>query len=361
MFNKESLIDTSHYPIHLGSSAFSFLKEHILENSYSNIFILLDDNTEKYCLPYFLEKLDTNLPFKTIVVKNGEVNKNLDSLSQILRKLSFEGGDRKSLMINLGGGVVTDIGGFAASIFKRGIDFVNIPTTLLSMVDASVGGKTGIDLDDLKNQVGTFSFPKMIIVDFNYLQTLPPRELKSGFAEMLKHGLIANQSHWEKLKKSSIDIETLSSFIADSIEVKKQVVESDPFEKGLRKILNFGHTIGHAIESHFLKTESPYLHGEAIAIGMISEAFLSFKEMILSQEDLLEISSKILSTYSLKPVKRKDYPPILDWMKHDKKNELGKLKFSLINGIGDCKYDLDINSSQIEEALDFYNDQLNAN
>lgn len=272
-------IPTQDYSIHFNTTGYSKLNELIKNNDYSSIFILVDSNTNANCLTPVLQHIETDIRIEILEIESGEQHKNLDTCASLWSALSELGTDRKSLMINLGGGVVTDLGGFVACCYQRGIDFINIPTTLLSMVDASIGGKNGVDLGLLKNQIGVIKTPKMVIVDTSFLNTLSSREMRSGLAEMIKHGLIANPKHYSDLKNlSKLTLEDLDALIYDSILVKKHIVEQDPTEQNLRKTLNFGHTLGHAIESFYLnKKDQALLHGEAIAIGMILESYLSSK------------------------------------------------------------------------------------
>ncbi|MDT4826539.1 3-dehydroquinate synthase [compost metagenome] len=257
-------------------------------------------------------------------------------------------------MINLGGGVVTDMGGFVAATYKRGIDFINIPTTLLSQVDASVGGKTGIDIDHVKNMVGTFSQPKAVFIEHRFLETLPQRELLSGFAEMIKHGLIADTAYYQQLKESEYTA-LPAALVYRSVQIKNEVVTTDPFEKGLRKILNFGHTIGHAIESYALANDKqPLTHGEAIAIGMICEAFLSVKYSGLSEDELKDISSYIMGLYPKYAIAEKSKTQLLALMQSDKKNENGIILFSLLKSLGKCGFNDQVPAHAILESLTYY-------
>lgn len=321
------------------------------DKSYSNIGIIVDENTKEHCLPL----ISAIVPAYTVIeIESGEQNKNIDSCSSIWSQLSTSNFDRHSLIINLGGGVIGDMGGFAASCFMRGIDFIQIPTTLLSQVDASVGGKLGIDFKGLKNFVGLFQNPIAVLVDTTFLTTLPEGELRSGFAEMLKHGLIRDASIWEVLTGSSnwkaVDWE---EEIYRSIKIKKAVVELDPKEDGLRKILNFGHTIGHAVESLALHSERPLMHGEAIAIGMMAESILSIKKSSLSQNDVNEILQKILKIYAdLDYSILKNGDDILELMKSDKKNVSGTIRFALLDKIGNSVYDIEATSVEIKSALE---------
>ena len=266
-------------------------------------------------------------------------------------------GDRKSLLINVGGGVITDIGGFVASTFKRGIDFIHIPTTLLAMVDASVGGKNGVDLGNLKNQIGVINIPKMLLIDTDYLSTLPQNEMRSGLAEMLKHGLIADAEYWIKFKDSSqINFAEFDTLIHRSIEIKNDIVMQDPTENGIRKALNFGHTLGHAIESYFLENENKktLLHGEAIAVGMILESYISWKKKLLSASEYIEIKNTINAVFENINFEDNDLKPILDLLIHDKKNEYGKIQFALLDGIGNIKINQEVENELIIKSFADY-------
>ena len=258
------------YKVEFTEKQYIILNEFLNSRQYSSVFVLADSNTEEHCLPLFLSNLSTESSIEIISIDAGEENKHIETCSGVWSALSELGADRKSILINLGGGVVTDLGGFVASTFKRGIDFINIPTTLLSMVDASVGGKTGVDLGALKNQVGVIVNPKMVLVDPQYIDTLPSEEYRSGYAEMLKHGLIQDNAYWNHLKDfKKISSEDIKELIHHSVGIKNKVVLEDPYEHGLRKILNFGHTLGHAIESYCLTQEdkTTLLHGEATMLA----------------------------------------------------------------------------------------------
>ncbi|MET4080376.1 3-dehydroquinate synthase [Pedobacter sp. UYP30] len=322
---------------------------------YSKVFLLTDEHTSVKCLPVLQEMLANFEDFDLIETSAGEENKTIDFCIGIWKTLLDFGADRKSLMINLGGGVVTDMGGFIASTYKRGIDFINIPTTLLSMVDASVGGKTGIDVDAAKNMVGTFSLPQMVFIEPEFLHTLPERELLSGFAEMIKHGLIADKDFFYKLIKS--DYRTpLPEDIYHSVKIKNDVVTEDPKEKNIRKILNFGHTIGHAVESYsLLHDESPLTHGEAIAIGFVCEAALSVNNSNLPKNELKEIADYITSIYPNYKIKEETFEELYLLMQSDKKNEDGNILFSLLENIGHCTYNCRVNKKDVFSALKYYN------
>jgi 3-dehydroquinate synthase len=265
--------------------------------------------------------------------------------------------DRKALVINLGGGVISDMGGFIASTYKRGIDFLNIATTLLSQVDASVGGKLGIDLGGLKNQIGVFNFPQMVVIYPPFLKTLEFRQLKSGFSEVLKHALIQDSKYWENVKKIQVSGDyNWGDIIEHSVQIKNKVVLEDPLEKGLRKILNYGHTIGHAIETWHLENDSNFfLHGEAIAMGMIAEGYLSKEKMGLSNDSLKEIVQVLKSVYDLKPLPKENFELYCGLMIHDKKNSGGKISCSLLAQIGECKWDVFVTKKDLLLALEYYN------
>ncbi|ADY51770.1 3-dehydroquinate synthase [Pseudopedobacter saltans DSM 12145] len=333
----------------------SSLETFLAENSYSKIFIVTDENTGEHCLPLLQKKLPKLDHFDIIEIPHGEENKNIDFCIGIWKMLLDFEADRNALVINLGGGVVTDMGSFAASTYKRGIDFLQIPTTLLSQVDASVGGKTGIDIDNVKNIIGTFSQPKAVIICNEFLDTLPDRQVTSGFAEVIKHGIIADKKYYEEIIKLSSPKDITIEQIQHSIEIKNKVVLEDPFEKGLRKILNFGHTIGHAVESWSLENDNtPLTHGEAIAIGMITEAYISNKIDMLSDDNLNTIKSDILKFFPKYNLRSDIYDTLLEVMQHDKKNISGKINFSLPDEIGNCKFNIVVDQQLIKDSLDFY-------
>lgn len=349
----EALQNNDHY-IHF-ESGLAPLVDIIATKKYSKIFVFADSTTAEVCLPVFRSFLPDLEEFDIIETDPGEANKNIDFCIGIWKTLLDFEADRRCLMINLGGGVITDMGGFVASTYKRGIDFINIPTTLLSQVDASVGGKTGIDIDNVKNMVGTFSLPQAVFIEQAFLKTLPQREMLSGFAEMIKHGLIADAAYYQALKAkpyTTVDAQT----IYHSVSIKNEVVLADPLEKDLRKILNFGHTIGHAVESYALENDKmPLTHGEAIAIGMICEAHLSHKYCNLTAAELSDISTYILATYPKYVLKPQTFEALLALMQSDKKNEDGCIMFSLLEQIGKCTYNCKITKEDIFNSLTYYN------
>lgn len=326
--------------------------------NYSQVLILVDRNTNDHCLPILQSLLPDLIDYDIIEVDPGEENKNIDYCIGVWKTMLDFGVERKALMLNLGGGVVTDLGGFAASTYKRGIDFVQIPTTLLSQVDASVGGKTGIDLDNVKNIIGTFTQPKAVFVSSLFLQTLDDRQLLSGFAEVIKHGLIQDKSLYNQCKVTVYN-EVSTDLVYRSVQIKNKVITEDPQEQGLRKILNFGHTIGHAIEGYsLLHDNNALLHGEAIAIGMICEAYLSHKLAGLSESGLMDITQYLLSIYPVYTFDQAIYPELIELMMNDKKNENHKIGFSLLTAIGECSYNHYVSEEDIIESLDYYLRQI---
>ncbi|MGC6421823.1 MAG: 3-dehydroquinate synthase [Flavobacteriaceae bacterium] len=354
-------IPSLNYKVVFGESGRKAFQQLIQENDYSAIFVLVDSNTHQHCLSVFMPSLATDLSIDIIEIEAGEAHKHLQSCLGVWETLSENGADRKSLLINLGGGVVTDLGGFVAATFKRGIDFINVPTSLLAMVDASVGGKTGVDLGVLKNQVGIIVQPQLVWVNDLYLQTLPPEQLRSGYAEMLKHGLIADPPYWNKLAAfGNLRTDTLLPTIHHSVSIKNEVVKKDPTEKGWRKILNFGHTLGHAIESYALENQQQrtLLHGEAIAVGMIMEAYLSVSLCGLPLDDAKTIRKIFLSIFS-----KENFPPeaqkaIVKLLVFDKKNSHGQINFLLLEAIGKPVIDVKVPHALFAGAFAFYNDEI---
>ena len=346
----------NHINISYGKSAFQKLQEKLSSKQYSSVFVLVDNNTKAYCLNLFFQHFTTEVRAVLSIIA-GEENKNLATCENLWKDLSSHGADRNSVLINLGGGVVTDLGGFVACTYKRGIDFYNIPTTLLGMVDASVGGKTGIDLGSLKNQIGIIREPQGVIIETDWLKTLPQQELRSGFAEMLKHGLIINPIYWNKLKKlDKLTPEVLKYFVKQSIIEKTRIVKKDPYEKGLRKILNFGHTLGHAIESFYLGNAKNLrlLHGEAIAVGMVLEAYLSSHCSGLNMAAVKEIKKTFDCFYPKVNFTIEDQAEILNLLNHDKKNKDGRINFVLLKAIGQTNIDVEVPKELFRKAFEFY-------
>ncbi|SDS51798.1 3-dehydroquinate synthase [Mucilaginibacter mallensis] len=347
-------INSIDYPIYFDNSI-DQLVNFIKTGNYSRFFILTDENTAQHCLPLVKEKLGDIDNYDIIEINAGEESKDIDFCIGIWKMLIDFGADRKSLMVNLGGGVISDLGGFAASTFKRGIDFVHVPTTLLSQVDASVGGKTGIDIDSIKNIIGTFTQPKAVFIAYDFLKTLPERQVLSGLAEMLKHGLIVDADYWNQLKNSDLTFPAVE-LIYHSIEIKNRVVIEDPKENGIRKSLNFGHTVGHAVETYsILKDDGTALsHGEAIAIGMICEAWLSHKKIGLSKAELNEIVDVITSLYPKYLLEESANAELYALMQKDKKNQNGKINCTLLTQIGQYSIDNICTEAELSESLAFY-------
>lgn len=348
-------IQSTTYFVHFKEKAYQ--KLNILANkpNYSSIFILVDENTFEHCYPHFMQFFSTQKRIEVIQIDSGEKNKNIDTCIGVWDAMTELGADRHSLLITLGGGVITDLGGFAASTFKRGIDFINIPTTLLSMVDASVGGKTGVDLGVLKNQIGLFANPEIVLIDPEYLQTVTHREIRSGIAEIIKYGLTYDQHLYNEIRTNKkLNIIDL---IHRSIEIKNEVVTQDPKESGLRKVLNFGHTIGHAVESYFLENTAKenLTHGEAIAIGMICESYISYKLLNFPLAKVDEIKETIINIYGKTVIKKEDFLEIIDLLKHDKKNVDGEINFVLLNDIENFKINCKVSTDLIIESLKYYN------
>ncbi len=350
-------ITTDTYSVHFNNNAFKELNTYLKNNRFSTLFILVDSNTNEHCLPKMMALLETELPIEIIEIEAGEQHKTIDTCVGVWNALSELGADRKSLMLNLGGGVVTDLGGFVACTFKRGIKYINIPTSLLAMVDASVGGKTGVDLGSLKNQIGIIHSGEMVLIATSFLKTLPQNHLKSGLAEMLKHGLIHDQSYWYQLTDlSKMTTDNLDQLIYDSVIIKKDIVTKDPFEAKERKYLNFGHTLGHAIESYFLSGErlAELLHGEAIAIGMVMECYLSTKLLNFPKKDCDQVKSVMSKLFKHVNIQKTDHDAIIDLLKYDKKNEHGNINFVLLEAIGKPKVDCLVENCSIVEAFDYY-------
>ncbi|MDK2772933.1 MAG: 3-dehydroquinate synthase [Flavobacterium sp.] len=351
-------IQAINYSIHFNESCYNYLNEILKPNVYSKLFVLVDENTSSYCLPNFIAQIATEVEIEIIELEAGEEFKNIETCVQVWQSLIELGGDRKSIIINLGGGVVTDLGGFVACTFKRGIDFINVPTTLLSMVDASVGGKNGVDLGHLKNQIGVIKEPKAVLIDTHFLETLPQSEMLSGLAEMMKHGLISDKSYWDKFKNlNNLKSEDLDDLIYESVLIKNKIVSEDLTENGIRKALNFGHTLGHAIESYCLENteKQSLLHGHAVAIGMILESYISREKELITNDEYHEIKYFINEYFEKVNFNENDIKEIIDLMIFDKKNEFGKVQFALLKGIGNIQINETSSNELIFNAFKDYN------
>ena len=331
------------------------LAKAIAECEHDRIFVLLDKTTNKLCWTLVKDYLCLK-DAQTIVIGATDRRKNLDTLVHVWESLQQGKATRHSLLINLGGGMVTDLGGFAASTYKRGINFINVPTTLLAMVDASVGGKTGINFGGLKNEIGVFNDAEFVLLDTNWLRTLDEENIRSGYAEMLKHGLIADDTMWAELINFNLaqpNLRQLASMLNKSVRIKERIVTEDPHEKGIRKALNLGHTFGHAFESWAMKRQ-PVLHGYAVAFGLIAELYLATTRTDFPTERMRQTVNFIRAYYGSLPITCNDYPELIELMHHDKKNRGNEINVTLLGGIGDIRIDQTITEEDIKEALDFF-------
>lgn len=331
------------------------LAKAIAECEHDRIFVLVDETTNKLCWSLVKDYLCLK-DAQTIIIGATDRRKNLDTLVHVWESLQQGKATRHSLLINLGGGMVTDLGGFAASTYKRGINFINIPTTLLAMVDASVGGKTGINFGGLKNEIGVFNDAEFVLLDTNWLRTLDEENIRSGYAEMLKHGLIADDTMWAELINFNLaqpNLRQLASMLHKSVRIKERIVAEDPHEKGIRKALNLGHTFGHAFESWAMKRQ-PVLHGYAVAFGLIAELYLATTQTDFPTERMRQTVNFIRSYYGSLPITCNDYSELIELMHHDKKNRGNEINVTLLGDIGDIRIDQTITEEDIKEALDFF-------
>ncbi|EID33602.1 3-dehydroquinate synthase [Prevotella sp. oral taxon 306 str. F0472] len=331
------------------------LAKAIAECEHDRIFVLVDETTNKLCWSLVKDYLCLK-DAQTIIIGATDRRKNLDTLVHVWESLQQGKATRHSLLINLGGGMVTDLGGFAASTYKRGINFINVPTTLLAMVDASVGGKTGINFGGLKNEIGVFNDAEFVLLDTNWLRTLDEENIRSGYAEMLKHGLIADDTMWAELINFNLaqpNLRQLASMLDKSVRIKERIVTEDPHEKGIRKALNLGHTFGHAFESWAMKRQ-PVLHGYAVAFGLIAELYLATTQTDFPTERMRQTVNFIRAYYGSLPITCNDYPELIELMHHDKKNHGNEINVTLLGGIGDIRIDQTITEEDIKEALDFF-------
>jgi 3-dehydroquinate synthase len=352
-------LNSAGYFVYFEKSDFSHLKHFLKEHSFSTIFILCDTNTQKHCLPLLLKK---NIVLKNVnvfLIPTGEKHKTLDTTISCWNFLLKNNADKNSLLICLGGGVVCDLGGFIASTFKRGIHFINVPTTLLAMADASVGGKNGIDFNGYKNLIGTITQPQGVFIYEGLLKTLPAPHIKNGFAEIVKAALIGDNKLWKKfLSLSKLPETNLTTFIHDSVLVKNKIVLKDPIEKNIRKILNFGHTAGHAIEAYFLGKKNSLLHGEAVVMGICIELCLGKILTLTSPKIAMEAFLFFKKHFMLQPFSEKEIEIFIELMQHDKKNKNGKLNFALIEDIAKPLINISASAQDVKEAFTLYNNLL---
>lgn len=355
-------IESNGYQLEIGSILESSFQEVVNRYTEGKIFFIVDENTHEHCLTYLLTNFEGLYEAEVIVIPSGEPNKTMQIAHNVWEVLSEYETSRYDLIINLGGGLVTDMGGFIASCYKRGMAFVNIPTTMLGMIDASIGGKTGLNLGHFKNQIGVFNTPLALYIDTIFLETLPHEEMLSGYAEMIKHGLLTSREMFDKVIKQIETPKVISQpLLHESIAVKNEIVKQDPVEKGLRKTLNLGHTIGHAIEGHYLDSNR-ILHGHAVAIGIIMESFISRKRGLLSDEEFQHIETSILKYYDLPKFSNDDIKAMIELLSNDKKNRSGKILSCLLEGMGNCTYDHELNEQEVTEAfLHYKNMQINLN
>lgn len=346
------MIKSLGYTIYTGKTVFKDLNSFLKKQKYSGYFILCDENTLKNCLPTLITQCKELKDAEIFEIESGESSKSLQLCSQLWEALLSYNADKNALIINLGGGVISDLGGFIASVYKRGIDFINIPTSLLAMADASVGGKTGVDFSGLKNAIGTITQPKGVFVFPDFLNTLPPRHMSNGMAEVYKIALISDKTFWKKLKASdNFD----PAAITQSINLKNNIVKKDPYDKGIRKALNFGHTVGHAIESVLLASEVDILHGEAVLAGMICESKISWDKKLISKTEFTEIVETLTKKFSFAPLPALLFGEIVKATVNDKKNSKTQIQCALLNGIGKNKVNVAVTPMQILDALEYYN------
>lgn len=350
-----AIIKSTTYSIHIGDNCFEALNVFLSKSKYTGYYIICDENTFTHCLPTLLFHSPELNDAEIIELESGEDKKTLDTCLQVWGALTDIGADKKSLIINLGGGVISDLGGFVASTFKRGIDFINIPTTLLSMVDASVGGKTGVDFEGIKNHIGTTCEPKGVFVNPTFLETLSERQIKNGYAEIIKIALIADAVYWKELKKLKTTKEfQTEKVISKAIALKNEIVKKDLHERNLRKSLNFGHTIGHALESALLQQSKDILHGESIAAGMIMESHIASTLKRIAPKEAKEITTYIETIYKKIKITKESESQLLGFILHDKKNEGDELCFALPKGIGNYELFCGVELAVVKKAIQNY-------
>lgn len=346
--NKQEILLCENLELSLGRA--------IQQCTHDKLFILTDEHTHRLCMPRMRE-VSFLKEATEICIGAGDIHKTLETLASVWQVLSEKGATRHSLLINLGGGMVTDLGGFAAATFKRGLAYINVPTTLLAMVDASVGGKTGINFNGLKNEVGVFAPASSVLLDTEFLRSLNAENFFSGYAEMLKHGLISTTAHWAELlafNTDTIDYAYLKQLVGQSVQVKEDIVEQDPFEHGIRKALNLGHTAGHAFESLAMAENRPVLHGYAVAWGIVCELYLSHLKTGFPKEKMRQTIQFIKENYGAFAFDCKQYERLYEYMQHDKKNTAGVINFTLLKEIGDISINQTADKDTIFEMFDFY-------
>ena len=348
---KTMKIEGNYCRLEIGSILEGGFQAYLKTFENQKIVILVDENTHDYCLEYLITSFPELERAEIMLLPCGEENKVMEVCFQVWQAFTEYHVERKDLVINLGGGVVTDMGGFIASIYKRGLTFIHVPTSLLGMVDAAIGGKNGIDLNGYKNQLGTITQPACVFIDSGFLGTLPAEEIFNGYAEMLKHALIGDVALWEEIRHIQSEEELIQQeVIVKAIRVKTNIIEQDPLEGGLRKKLNFGHTVGHALESYFFQS-TPISHGHAVALGMIAESYISMKRNLLTKEAYKEIESTIIRSFPMIELQAEDVSQVISLMYQDKKNEAGQIRSCLLEGIGTCLYDQEVKEEEIGESL----------
>ncbi len=344
-------------PVHFGSDALEPLNNLLAElPAATAVFILADAHTVQACVPALLQAVPALAEREVVEVPAGERSKGLDTCAALWDHLAARAADRQAVLVNVGGGVVTDLGGFVASTYKRGIRFVQVPTSLMGMVDAAIGGKTAIDHGAVKNLVGTFAPPVMVCVHTPFLRTLGKRELLNGVAEMIKHGLVRDAAHWNEVRRAALhDLAALAPLVERSAAIKCAVVSEDPREKGPRKLLNFGHTIGHAVEAFALESpDRDLLHGEAVAIGMVCATWLSWRLGHLDRDRMNAVQDQLMGLYAPFHFGSADHHRIVELMRNDKKNDADGFRFTLLTGIGSAIHDVPVTAGQVGDALDHY-------
>ena len=345
------------HPVHFGAEALHRLQEHLIGLQPSTpVLVLADTHTAYACAPVLMEEVPALREREVVVVPAGEGSKGVDTCSALWEHLAAQAAGRDALLVCLGGGVVTDLGGFVAATYKRGIRFIHVPTTLMGMVDAAIGGKTAIDAAGIKNLVGVFAQPLMVCVQPAFLRTLGKRELLNGVAEMVKHGLVRDAAHWSAVRRARLhDLDALEPLIERSATIKAEVVTEDPRESGPRKLLNFGHSIGHALEAFALESpDRDLLHGEAVAIGMVCATWLSWRLGHLDRDRMNAIQEHLMGLFPPFHFGSADHHRIVELMRNDKKNAPDRFRFVLLTGIGEAIFDVPVTPVQVGDALDHY-------